>query len=427
VSTQVAHFSSQLSGGANIAGRRLHDAMRRAGLDSRFYYGSGESNDPNVLPLFENRSFFKRNAAALAISWRNRQSKPGAFVTSPRWIRKTPIQAINTVPKVVSLHWVTRWLDVPTFFESLPAGIPVVWTLHDLIPIAGGCHFPGDCPGVVNECGNCPLLRRPHANDSSHRFFKTRAHWYQRTNLHFIGNSHWTTEQAKRSALGRMAKSIRTIHLGLNVNDFQPVDKITARQALRLPQDKFLVGFACSDFHEKRKGAELLLQALAGLPREKVVLLVLGGGLWPRNLTGVETVQMGSIGSPRLQSIFYSALDVFAMPSQIETFGMVAMEAMACGTPVVAFPAGGLADVVAHGETGWIEPEFGNVAGFSQLLQRMMNHPAERNAMGIAARQRVVEHFSDTLMAARYKKIFHELLPDEPAFFQNGEPVNFPV
>jgi glycosyltransferase involved in cell wall biosynthesis len=210
-----------------------------------------------------------------------------------------------------------------------------------------------------------------------------------------------------------MAKSIRTIHLGLNVNDFQPVDKAAARKALRLSSDKFLVGFACSDFHEKRKGAELLLKALAKLPRQKVVLVVMGGGLWPNNATEIETLQLGSIGSPQLQSIFYSALDVFAMPSQIETFGMVAMEAMSCGTPVIAFPAGGLADVISHGETGWIEPEPGNVTGLTGWLKRMMNNPTERAVMGQAARQRVVTHFSDELMAKRYLNLFQELVPGE--------------
>jgi glycosyltransferase involved in cell wall biosynthesis len=412
----IAHFTSQLPGGANIAGRRLHEVLRRNGLDSRFYYGTGQSSDPSVIPLFQNRTFFWRNLAALVVSWRSRQEAPGGFVTSPRWIRKTPIQAAGKMPRVVNLHWVPRWLDLPSFFESLPAGMPVVWTLHDLIPITGGCHYPGECDGFTKQCGNCPQQKRPHASDATRRFFHTKAKWYQRVNLHLVGNSAWTTAQAKRSALGGLARSIRTIHYGLNVNDYQPVDKRAARKALRLPENKFVVGFACSDFNEKRKGAELLLQALSTFPKPEVVLVVLGGGHWPKNAATIETVQMGSIGSARLQSAFYSALDVFAMPSKIETFGNVAMEAMACETPVVAYPAGGLADVVADGETGLIEPEFGNVQGLASLLQRLWKSPAERIAMGVAARQRVINHFSDELMARRYVELYRELLPDEKTF-----------
>jgi glycosyltransferase involved in cell wall biosynthesis len=412
----IAHFTSQLPGGANIAGQRLHQALRRQGLDSIFYYGTGQSNDPSLIPLFQNQSFVRRNVAALATSWRNRQTAADGFVTSPGWIRKTPIQAVEKIPAVVNLHWVARWLDLPSFLHSLPPELPVIWTLHDLIPITGGCHYPGDCDGFTKQCGHCPQQNRPHSGDATSRFFRTKAKWYERTNLHFVGNSEWTSSMARRSALGKMARSIRTIHYGLDINQFQPVDKLNARRSLRIPEGKFVIGFACSDFHERRKGAELLLQALSIFPVCEVVLVVLGGGLWPRNATAVETIQMGSIGSPRLQSLFYSALDVFAMPSQIETFGLVALEAMACETPVVAYPAGGLSDVVVNQETGLIGSNFGNVNGLAQMLQWLWRHPKERIEMGIAGRRRVLEKFSDTLMARRFTDLYHELLPKEKSF-----------
>ena len=411
----IAHFGSHLGGGANIAGMRLHRALCKRGLESYFYYGVGEPADSSYLPVFQNRSFFcQRNVAALATSFRSRQESPGGFVTSPRWIRKTPIQATGKLPLVVNLHWVARWLDLPSFFNSLPNGTPVVWTLHDLIPITGGCHYPGDCPGFTQECGNCPQQKRPRRNDATHKFYRVKAHWYERIDLHFVGNSEWTTTQAKRSSLAKYAKSIHTIHYGMDVQQFQPVDKSVARKALRIPEGKFVVGFSCLDFNERRKGADLLMQALKSFPAEAIVLLVLGAGKWPA--CGVETIPMGSLGTPLLQSLFYSALDVFTMPSLAETFGNVAMEAMACETPVVAYSAGGLADVVADGETGLLEKEIGSVAGLTRMLHWIWQHPAERDAMGTAGRQRVIRDFSDSLMASRYTELYHELVPMEKSF-----------
>jgi glycosyltransferase involved in cell wall biosynthesis len=104
------------------------------------------------------------------------------------------------------------------------------------------------------------------------------------------------------------------------------------------------------------------------------------------------------------------------MPSRVETFGNVAMEAMACETPVVAYPAGGLADVVADGETGLMEPEIGSVPGLARMLQWMKQHPKERVNMGIAGRHRVIRHFTDSLMARRYTELYHELAPLEESF-----------
>jgi glycosyltransferase involved in cell wall biosynthesis len=418
----IAHFASHLGGGANIAGMRLHNALSRNGLDSHFYYGAGEAPNSSYVPMFQNRSFFWRNAAAIATSWRSRREAPEGFVTSPRWIRKTSIQATGIMPLVVNLHWVARWLDLPSFFKSLPPGLPVIWTLHDLIPITGGCHYPGDCDGFTKECGNCPQQKNPRLHDATRKFFRIKEKLYAGTNLHFVGNSEWTTAQARRSGLLKYAKSVRTIHYGLDAEQFKPVDKAVARRALGIPDGRFVVGFSCLDFKERRKGAEVLMEALKIFPAREIILLVLGAGKWPAS--GVETIPMGSLGTPRLQSLFYSALDVFAMPSRVETFGNVAMEAMACETPVVAYSAGGLADVVADGETGLMDPEIGSVSALIRMLQWIWKHPKERTEMGIAGRQRVIKHFPDSLMARRYANLYHELVPEEKSFLVDSKSAN---
>jgi starch synthase len=83
---------------------------------------------------------------------------------------------------------------------------------------------------------------------------------------------------------------------------------------------------------------------------------------------------------------------------------------MACETPVLAYAAGGLTDVVADRETGLLEPEIGCVSGLARMLQWMWQHPAERQTMGRAARQRVIGHFTNELMARRYAELYEQLL-----------------
>ena len=405
----VAHFTSQLEGGAGIATKRLHLALCRAGVKSVLHFGAGEAVDATMIPAFQNRTFFWRNAVALANSWRGRRQAEGGFVTSPRWIRKTPIQRFGKLPKVINLHWVARWLDLPSFFGSLPTGAPVVWSVHDLIPITGGCNYPGECDHFTRQCGNCPQQRKPASLDDTYKFFRIKHRCYSGENLHFVGNSEWTTLQIRRSGLAKHAKSIHTIHLGLNVGEYKSVDRLCARRALGIPDDRFVVGFACSDFSWERKGAGLLLEAMKILAGQKVLLLTFGAGNWP-SANRTETMQLGTLNSPQLQCLFYSALDVFATPSRAETFGNTAAEAMACETPVIAYAAGGLTDVVVDRETGLLEREIGSVSGLAHMLQWMWQHPAERQAMGMAARRRVVAHFTDDLMAQRYSELYEKLL-----------------
>jgi glycosyltransferase involved in cell wall biosynthesis len=224
-----------------------------------------------------------------------------------------------------------------------------------------------------------------------------------------IGNSEWTTSQIRRSGLAKHAMSIQTIHCGLDVDQYKSVDKLCARRALGIPDDRFVVGFACVDFSEERKGAALLLEALKNLSAQKILLLVFGAGKWPPT-SGVQTMQLGTLHSPELQCLFYSALDVFATPSRAETFGNTALEAMACETPVIAYAAGGLTDLVVDRETGLLEPEIGSVSGLARMLRWMWQHPVERQAMSTAARRRVIAYFSDNLMARRYSELYEQLL-----------------
>jgi len=408
---KIAHFTSELSGGAAVAAQRLNDALRRQGVDSRLYYESGLPLVAGCQPVLENQSFTRRNLAALAQAWRNRRNAPGCLVTSPRWIRRTPLQDFGPRPDVVNLHWISRWIDQPSFFASLPPDLPVVWSLHDMNPFTGGCHHAGDCERFTDHCRDCPQLKNPSPHDDAFRFFEVKKRCYTGKNLHVISSSDWMSAQARGSALLRHARSFHTIPVGLDTESFKPIDKSCARQALAIDSGRFVVGFACADLSSPDKGGLLLVEALRALAdKTKITLLVFGAGKLPENGGKYQLIELGSINLPRLQSQFYSACDVFAAPSRIESFGLTALEAMACGTPVVAFETGGLVDIVADGETGLLEKQVGSVAGLHDRLDWMLRHPAERRDMGLAARHRAEERFSSALMAKRYVELYDRLL-----------------
>ena len=138
---KIAHFTSELTGGAGVAAQRLHDALRRQGVDSQVYYECGLPLVAGCYRVFENQSFTQRNLATLAQAWRNRRNAPSCFFTSPRWFRQTRLQDVGPLPDVVNLHWISRWIDQPSFFASLPLDLPVVWSLL--------CTIPTRLPAVV--------------------------------------------------------------------------------------------------------------------------------------------------------------------------------------------------------------------------------------------------------------------------------------
>jgi glycosyltransferase involved in cell wall biosynthesis len=408
---KIAHFTSELTGGAGVAAQRLNEALRRQGVDTRLYYECGLPLVPGCQRVFENQSFTQRNLAALARARRNRRNAPGCLFTSPRWFRRTRLRDAGPLPDVVNLHWISRWIDQPCFFASLPLEFPVVWSLHDMNPFTGGCHHAGDCERFTNHCRDCPQLKHPGPHDDAFRFFDIKKRCYAGKNLHVISSSDWMSAQARRSTLLRHARSFHTIPLGLDLELFKPIDKSCARQTLAIDSDRFVVGFACADLSSHDKGGALLVEALHALTDEaKITLLVFGAGKLPDGGGRYQLIELGSINAPHLQSLFYSACDVFAAPSRIESFGLTALEAMACGTPVVAFHTGGLLDVVADGETGLLEPKVGSVVGLHDQLDWMLQHPTGRRNMGLAARKRVEKQFASALMAKRYVELYNWVL-----------------
>jgi D-inositol-3-phosphate glycosyltransferase len=110
--------------------------------------------------------------------------------------------------------------------------------------------------------------------------------------------------------------------------------------------------------------------------------------------------------------LYYSAADVLAMPSAYESFGMAALEAMACGTPVVAYRVGGLAELVQHGFTGFLA-EPGNIKEFAALLERVLRSNRReqmgRNGAALARRfrwegvaERTMNLYEETLYRQRF-------------------------
>jgi len=407
----VRHFVTELTGGTGVASLRLHSELVRQGINSRLHYRVGSANASHVTVDQRNRSRLWRlwQDHVISLRWRRQNPGRGIFIHS-RWIYPSRLRDFGPTPDVVNLHLIFRWLDLPSFLSSIPDGLPVVWSLHDLHAATGGCIHPIDCQHFTTQCHDCPNLKKPRTRDCSWHEFNLKDRLYRGLNLHIVGNSEWTTAQARRSALMRHARSFHTIPPGLDTEAFTCVEMSCAREALGVASKKFVVGFSCPDLSDPNKRALLLLESLRALAAEiQITLLVVGSGKLPDVDGKFEVINLGTIHSQRLQSVFYSACDVFAVPSRIESFGLTALEAMACGTPVVAFRAGGLAELVVHKETGLLADLAAGAQSLVEALSWMIHHPGERQNMGRAARLRVDRGFSASLLAQRYAELYQSL------------------
>lgn len=195
---------------------------------------------------------------------------------------------------------------------------------------------------------------------------------------------------------GANGTPIEVIPPGVDLSLFQPIDAGLARKRLGLPDRRTLLYVGRI---EPLKGLDILLRAVALLnDTADTNLLIVGGNLEEdAELERLKTLAhslnisdivnfTGSVNQEELPE-YYSAADVFVLPSWYESFGLVALEAMSCGTPVVVSRVGGLKTFVEHGETGylvsWRCPE-----AFARSLETLLENPLLRRAMGTAARER---------------------------------------
>jgi len=290
-----------------------------------------------------------------------------------------------------------------------------VWTLHDSWAFTGGCHVPGNCLRYQEHCGACPQLASTRAADLSRWIWRRKQRHWQHLRYTIVAPSRWLADCARRSTLLRDAR-IEVIPNGLDPEVYQPLARAAARQALQLPPGKKIILFsAMNASRDHNKGQHLLLPALRELAaagwaqRAELVLAGEAAPVAPPDC-GLPMRYLGVLPDARAMAQLYSAADLVVVPSLSENLSNTILEAMACGTPAIAFDSGGNRDLIAHEQSGWLARPF-EPADLARGLGTALDNETLRLAWGQRARDLILERFTAHDMARRYAALYKDLLP----------------
>lgn len=413
---RVVHVSTyDVSGGAARAAFRLHESLLEAGVESTMFVrnkASGlstvvEYKSSGIVERIRSRIRFARLQSAQTRYRATRPPDLEAFDDD----RSSHVGAIAQLPRcdIVHLHFVCGFIDQPSFLRFLPPDVPLVWTVHDMAPLTGGCHYDGGCSRYLEACGKCPQLGSMSDADFSRQVWnrKQAALSHVRSRLHFVAASRWIDHEIRQSSLTQGAP-VSLIPHGLDTTVFAPKDRASCRRALGIDQNKRVVLFVSDAVDNRRKGMHLLLAAMRQLADVENLLLLSIGRNSPPPIDKVAMQHLGPVTNDIFLAIAYSAADVFAIPSLQEMFGLTALEALACGTPAVGFAVGGIPDVIVDGKTGLLAAA-GDAGNLAAALRTMLGNEALRTAMGLAARAAVVDHFSMPQCAARHINLYRSI------------------
>ncbi|MGA9378643.1 MAG: glycosyltransferase family 4 protein [Phormidium sp.] len=406
----ILHLStSDIDNGGARAAYRLHDGLRSLGCTSKMLVHSKYSSDSTV--IVERSPFAKLSPRISAIPLRF-YPKCNSSMFSSQWFPDVlPKRVIQFNPDIVHLHWVCNgYLQIETLGKISQ---PLVWTLHDMWPFTGGCDYNRDCEKYQDSCGECPQLQSSRSSDLSRWVWKRKAQSWQNANLTIVATTSWMADCARSSSLFKNRR-IEVIPLGLDTDKYKPINQQIARELLNLPQDKQLVLFgAITSTSEPRKGFQLLLPALQRLGAsgwaDQIELVVFGSSKPEKpNDLGFNTHYLGRVHDDISLALIYSAADVMVVPSVQEAFGQTASEALSCGTPVVAFNATGLKDIVDHQQNGYLATPF-EVDDLAKGIAWVLEDGERQQKLRFQARQKSLREFAKNVQARRYLSLYEEI------------------
>ncbi|OAB42808.1 glycosyltransferase family 4 protein [Paenibacillus glacialis] len=229
-----------------------------------------------------------------------------------------------------------------------------------------------------------------------------------------IANSH-SLQQKLSSLFPHAAKNIRTVELGVAVSRFRPstsVEKRTSRKNYRLG-NAFTILFVGRVIPQK--GVHILIRASHLVRKHIPVHLVVVGRARPSYLRqlkrqaqtlGVPITFIGKIPHAKIHKIYHIA-DCFVCPSQKhEAFGLVNIEAMASGVPVIASRNGGIQEIVNHGHNGYLVNQYRRPEGFAVHLLKLAQNRSLRENMAENGRSDVLQHFTWNQTATKLSALY---------------------
>jgi glycosyltransferase involved in cell wall biosynthesis len=406
------------SGGAAIACIRLAETLITKGHQVTMFSLQSEGDHAFVKPIVN--SFWTKNKAKLNFILERlyflffEKNKAVRFAFSPGNFGFDITQIFDLKDyDIIHIHWVNfGFLSISDLGKLFSLKKPLVWTLHDMWAFTGGCHHSGDCENYQENCGNCvPYLKNPSQNDLSFLQLNKKKEAYQNFPITVVGCSEWIAKRAAKSTVFR-EKKIVAIPNPLDLEIFKPTK--VKRTEFGLEKNKKYILIAAMKVTVIWKGFSLLKESLKILfslledsEKQELELLVAGDAN-PVDFEDIpfKTNLLGRINSPKEMNKIYNLADVFVSSSIQENLPNTIMEAMATGTPCVAFGVGGIPEMIQHKSSGYLaEPK--NSEDLAEGIRFILTNP-EIEKFKNSNETFVKKHYSKEVVAKKYLAVYNE-------------------
>lgn len=314
---------------------------------------------------------------------------------------------------VVHLHLIHNSFFSLFFLPFLTRKKNCVWTLHDPWALTGHCIHPFDCDKWRTICDNCPYLdtNYPMRRDRTKLMWKIKRFVYRKSQFRIIVASDYMRNMVENSPLTK-GVHVDVIPFGIDLNVFRPLLSESIRKKYGISQSDVVIAFRASQ--SQFKGFDYILKCFQLVEfKKRVVLLALDEkGMCESLKNKYNVIETGWVDDDEKMVEIYNAADIFLMPSARESFGVMAVEAMACGKPVVAFDGSALPEVIDKGDfgCGGIIVEQDDQNKFNKAVQILVENKSLRDEISVQALNIAQEYYSNEVFNSKMYNFYKSLL-----------------
>ena len=409
---KVLHINySDSKGGAATSCVRLLDALNKNSIDSKLLVNEKYRINRNdiILNLDNNYELYiHKMKKILAIQSKKILGANNIYKDSISFFRSGLVKKINKFDcDIVNFHWICN--EMIAIEEFCQIKKPQVWTIVDMWPFVGSKHY------TTNNF----YKFKDKKFDNKKKFnienwVLNRKKLFFNSDIKIVCISNWLKGLAEESQVLKN-NQIYTVPCSIDHLKWFPINKQSAKKCLKFDlEKKYFLFSAYNGINDYRKGFDLLLESIQALEmrKEDFSIVIIG------NASGLEDLKKkykfnfivfdkhfdDDVVSLRL---IYSASDLLIVPSRIEAFGQIVLEAGACELPCVTFDKIGTADIISHKEDGYLA----NYLDINDLINgiRFCLDQKNYNKISKNIRNKIINNFSYDVVAKKYKEIYKDL------------------
>ena len=436
---QVSTFDVQ--GGAEKVAWSLFDAYRKRGHRSWLAVGEKRSDDPDVLLIPNrvqrgrwftfwryissriNRSIRSRPAAELLSLLANGVAEPARGFDIYRGLEDFRFPGTSRLlalpsqkPDIVHCHNLHGGYFDLRLLPWLSRQVPLILSLHDAWLLSGHCAHSFACERWKTGCGHCPDLTIYPAirQDATGENWRRKREIYARSRLYVSTPSRWLMNKVEGSMLAPAVVDARVLPNGVDLSIYHPAEQQAARAALGIPSEaKVLLTTGVMIHRNIWKDFSTLRQAVKmaseQLPGQDLLLIVLGEDAPAERVDRVEICYVPYQKDPWKVARYYQAADIYVHAARADTFPTSVLEAMACGTPVVATAVGGILEQVEEPQTGFLV-SVGDAQEMAFRITQLLTDEVLKARMGFQAAERAKHQFNFDQQVDAYLNWYGDLI-----------------